>query len=162
MKLNRTSKRSTLHLCLAFLLGVLVPIAPAGAQRATGTTMSASDAHVKALAGEIVLVDVRAPEEWKDTGIPATAHAITMHQDPKRFVDALRSAVGGDQLKPLAVICRTGNRTSAIYAELERIGFQKVINVVEGVAGGPYGPGWTKTGLPLRSPAEPRMSSAAR
>jgi rhodanese-related sulfurtransferase len=142
----------------AFAIAVGLVVAPAIAQRAVGTTMSVTEAHAKALAGEIVLVDVRTPDEWKETGVPASAHAITMHQEGKIFVAELQKALGNNPAKPLAIICRTGNRTSNIYAELQRIGFKSVINVAEGVAGGPYGPGWQKTGLPLRQSSAPRAS----
>ena len=138
---------------------MLLALAPAQAQRAVGQTMIASEAHAKALAGEIVLVDIRTPDEWKDTGVPASAHAITMHQDGKPFIEALAKALGNDRGKPLAIICRTGNRTSGIYSDLQRAGFKNLINVAEGVAGGPFGPGWQKSGLPLRQSTAPRMST---
>lgn len=141
---------------LAYFVVLGLTVLPATAQRAVGTTMSAAEAHAKALTGEIVLVDVRTPDEWKETGVPASAHAITMHQEAKAFVAEVQKALGGDPGKPLAIICRTGNRTNSIYDELKRIGFKNVINVAEGVAGGPFGPGWQKTGLPLR------LSTAAR
>ena len=148
---------------LLALLLLFAASAPALAQRAAGpavgTTMSVTEAHAKALAGEIVLVDVRTPDEWKETGVPASAHAITMHQEGRTFVAELQKVLSNDPAKPLAIICRTGNRTSSIYGELQRIGFKTVINVAEGVAGGPYGPGWQKSGLPLRQSTAPRMSS---
>jgi rhodanese-related sulfurtransferase len=143
-----------LALCCAFIA------VPATAQRAaTGTTMSATDVHAKALAGEVVLVDVRTPDEWNESGVPASAHAITMHQDPALFIAELQKAVGGDRTKKLAIICRSGNRTSAIYADLQKAGFVNLINVAEGVAGGPFGQGWLKTGLPLRAPNQSRAGT---
>jgi rhodanese-related sulfurtransferase len=145
-----------LTLFLAILaLGAL----PASAQRtATGTTMTAAEAHAKALAGDVILVDIRTPEEWKDTGVPASAHAVTMHQQGPAFVAGLRAAMGGDATKPLAIICNSGNRTSNIYADLQRAGFTNLINVAEGVGGGPFGRGWLKSGLPLRAATVPLMS----
>jgi rhodanese-related sulfurtransferase len=148
--------RSIWALLLAVL--VLVPV-PATAQRTpTGTIMTAADAHAKALAGDVVLVDIRTPEEWKDTGVPASAHAVTMHQAGPAFVAGLKLAMGGDTTKPLAIICNSGNRTSNIYADLQRAGFTNLINVAEGVGGGPFGHGWLKSGLPLRATTAPLMS----
>ena len=112
--------------------------------------MTPTEAHEKALKGEIVLVDVRRPEEWQQTGLPASGHAITMHQQGPDFVRKLDQALGGDRSKPLAVICRTGNRTSYLVAPLEKAGYKRVINVAEGMVGGRHGPGWLKTGLPVR------------
>lgn len=113
-------------------------------------TMAAPAAHAKATAGELLLVDVRTPDEWKSTGVPKSAHAITMHQKPEDFLAQLRAATGGNPNKTVAIICRTGNRTSALAEPLTRAGFPNVVNVIEGVVGGPRGTGWMKRGLPMR------------
>ncbi len=117
---------------------------------AAGEVMTPQEAHEKALKGEVVLVDVRTAQEWQQTGLPASGHAITMHQQGPDFVAQLDKALGGDRSKPLAVICRTGNRTGSLVAPLEKAGYARVINVAEGMVGGRYGPGWIKSGLPLR------------
>lgn len=117
-----------------------------------GTIMSPKEAHTKALSGEVVLVDIRTPQEWRETGVPASATAITMHQEPAKLIAALEKATGGDKSKPLALICRTGNRTSFLQAELKKVGYTAVVNVAEGVIGGPFGPGWLKSGLPIKKP----------
>lgn len=129
---------------VAFIAWRMFGPAPA----ATGEVMSPADAHEKAVKGEIVLVDVRTPEEWKQTGLPASGHAITM-QGPD-FMKRLDAVLGGDRSKPLALICRTGNRTGSLVAPLEKAGYTRVINVAEGMVGGRYGPGWIKSGLPVR------------
>lgn len=113
-------------------------------------TMSPGDAHAKAQAGSIALVDIRTPAEWRETGLPASAHAITMNQDAPALLAALDRVLGGDRSKPLALICRTGNRSSALTAELRKAGYTNLIDVSEGVAGGRNGPGWLKAGLPTR------------
>jgi rhodanese-related sulfurtransferase len=146
---------------LLTLLTVFLALAavPATAQRtATGTVMTAAEAHAKALSGDLVLVDVRRPEEWQDTGVPGSAHAVTMHQNGPAFVAGLKAAMGGDTTKPLAIICNSGNRTSNIYVDLQRAGFTNLINVAEGVGGGPFGLGWLKSGLPVRAATAPLMS----
>ncbi|KUO69118.1 MAG: hypothetical protein APF80_10765 [Alphaproteobacteria bacterium BRH_c36] len=134
---------------LVLVAAALSSALPAGAQDVT--MISAPEAHEKALKGEVVLVDIRTPGEWKETGVPASAHAITMHQDPQVFLADLLKAAGGDANKPIAIICRTGNRSTALSVPLTKAGFPHVINVLEGVAGGPGGPGWKKRNLPLRS-----------
>ncbi len=118
--------------------------------RVAQPVMAPAEAHAKARAGEIVLVDIRTPEEWKETGIPTSAHAITMNQDPRAFSKQLLTAMGGDATKPVALICRTGNRSSTLQAELNKAGFPNVVDVAEGMAGGRNGKGWLKTGLPTR------------
>ncbi|MCB1528088.1 MAG: rhodanese-like domain-containing protein [Hyphomicrobiaceae bacterium] len=117
---------------------------------AAGELMSPKEANDKAMSGEVVLVDVRTPQEWQQTGLPASGYAITMHQAGPEFMKQLDAALGGDRSKPLAIICRTGNRTSKLVGPLEQAGYTHVINVAEGMVGGRYGPGWIKTGLPLR------------
>jgi rhodanese-related sulfurtransferase len=135
-----------LFLLLAFMAWRMFGPAPVAA----GEVMPPTDAHEKAVKGEVVLVDVRRPQEWQQTGLPASGHAITMHQQGSDFAAQLDKALGGDRSKPLAVICRTGNRTGSLVAPLEKAGYKRVINVAEGMFGGRYGPGWIKSGLPLR------------
>lgn len=110
-----------------------------------------AEAHERSRKGEIVLVDIRTPEEWKETGVATTAHAITMHQDPRSFRQQLLAAMGGDRTRPVALICRTGNRSSNLQAEMRRAGFTNVADVGEGMAGSRHGKGWLKSGLPVRS-----------
>jgi rhodanese-related sulfurtransferase len=128
---------------IALAQGLLKPQDP-------GTVVSPGDAHAQATAGKLVLIDVRTPQEWRETGVPASAHAVTMHQDPKVFLDTLAKLTGGDKSKAIAIICRTGNRTTSLQGQLKQVGFTNVLNVVEGVVGGRNGPGWQKAGLPMR------------
>lgn len=145
------------------LAGAAIAYAQRGASPAPGTAgagsgpgaaqpgfLTVADAHAKAAKGEVVLVDVRTPQEWAQTGVPASAHAVTMHQDGKALLAALDKLLGNDRTKPLAIICRTGNRTTMLQAQLKQVGYTNVINVAEGVAGSRHGPGWFKAGLPTR------------
>jgi rhodanese-related sulfurtransferase len=112
--------------------------------------MSARAAHVKALAGELVLVDIRTPDEWRKTGVPASGYAITMDQDQARFIRKLAVATGGSRQKPVALICARGNRSALLQGRLKQDGFKNVIDVAEGVIGGERGVGWINSGLPIR------------
>ena len=160
-------RRKRLLAALCFGLALAGPGA-AHAQQATrdpSRVLAVGEAHAKAQAGEIVLVDIRTPEEWRETGVPASAHAITMHQDPRVFVRQLMTAMGGDRHRPLALICRTGNRSSSMQAALAKAGFTRVLDVAEGVAGSSYGKGWFRAGLPARSGSQastpPAVSASA-
>lgn len=137
---------------VAAVMAALVTLAPAHAGEVS--RLDAPAAHEKAMKGEVLLVDIRTPEEWKQTGVPASAHAITMHQEPRLFLAKLREAAGGDASKPVAIICRTGSRSTALSVPLTQHGFPNVVNVVEGVVGGPNGAGWMKHGLPMRTWAD--------
>lgn len=147
-------KRMRVAVAVAFVFASAGAVAVVGQQSRSSAVvppvMAPSEAHVKARAGEIVLVDIRTPEEWKETGVPASAHAITMHQEPRAFVKQLLAAMGGDNTRPVALICRTGNRSSTLQAELRKAGFSNVVDVAEGMAGGRNGKGWLKTSLPTR------------
>jgi rhodanese-related sulfurtransferase len=135
---------------VALALAALASLASAQSRPDAGRILAPAEAHAKAVAGDLVLVDIRTPDEWRETGVPATAHAISMHQDAPRLLAALAQATGGNLSKPLALICRTGNRSSHLQAELQKAGYTNILNVAEGVVGGPFGQGWLKAGLPVR------------
>ena len=115
--------------------------------------LSATEAHRKAEAGEVLLVDIRTPEEWRETGVATSAHTITMHQNGQAFLKELLAAASGDPNRPIALICRTGNRSSQLQSALQRAGFTNIIDVSEGMAGSQAGRGWLKLGLPVRKGA---------
>lgn len=132
-------------------LAVLVATA-AGAARAqvNEPNMSAADAHASAIAGKLVLIDIRTQHEWRETGVPASAHAITMHQTQQGFLQALAAATKGSKSTPIALICAVGNRSANLSGWLRRAGYTAVVDVGEGMIGGSRGRGWIKTGLPVR------------
>ncbi len=145
---------------IALFAGVLTMIAVAGtavsaqgllgSKEQLGEVVAPRDAHERALKGEMVIVDVRSSEEWKESGVPASGFAITMHQDAAIFLNGLDAAMGGDRTRPLALICATGSRTTYLQKPLKQMGFTRVMNVAEGMQGGRFGEGWVKSGLPVR------------
>ncbi len=108
--------------------------------------ITATEAHDQALAGEIILVDVRTPEEWAETGIGEGAIALDMRTD--QFVPALVALRKANPDTPIAMICRTGNRSQFVVSALAGQGFPGLVDVSEGMVGGPRGKGWIPTGLP--------------
>ena len=133
----------------AFALALL---AVAGLARAA-PDLAAPDAAAAVAAGKITLIDIRTPPEWKETGIARGARRINMlhPQGAQGFVDQLLGEVKGDRNAPIALICRTGNRTTQVQRYLQSVGFTQVYNVKEGMAGSGAGPGWLKRGLPVDS-----------
>ena len=119
---------------------------PVIAQAAPSSVMQADDAHAQALAGDIFLVDIRTPEEWAETGIGEGAIAIDMRAED--FVAKLVALRNSAPDKPLALICRTGNRTGHVIEYLASRGFPGLVDVAEGMAGGPNGTGWLNRSLP--------------
>lgn len=139
------SSNSLLRLAMTFIVMMFLP---ASAQ--VPTRITASDAHNAALDGAIVLIDIRTPEEWRATGVPASGHAISMHQAQADFLKQLEKATGGSKSRPIAVICAVGNRSSNMQAWMLRAGYTAVSDVAEGMMGGRHGAGWIKSGLPVR------------
>ena len=125
-------------------------LAPAMVQGDDGV-LKAGEAHERVTRGEAVLIDIRQPEEWRQTGLAADAVGISM-QHPggaSGFREAVREAVGGDMDASIVLICRTGNRSSQLVSALRDWGYSNVHHVAEGMAGSGYGPGWLKSGLPV-------------
>jgi len=112
-----------------------------------GPVLSAPEAFEKSRAGEITLIDIRTPREWRQTGIAEGALPIDMTR--KTFVQEILAAVDGDKDAPIGIICRTGNRTTYTQKALQEMGFTNVYNVKEGMIGSGAGPGWVQRGLPV-------------
>jgi rhodanese-related sulfurtransferase len=112
-----------------------------------GPTLDAEAAFQKAEAGEILLIDIRRPDEWQSTGTAKGAHRIDL-RDPD-FIDALAKLAEGDRTRPIALICARGVRSARTANLLAENGFSQVINIPEGMLGSSDGPGWIARGLPL-------------
>ncbi len=110
--------------------------------------MTAPEAHKAAADKNLVFIDIRTPQEWKETGIATTAHPVSMHQ--KGFLQKLDKLIGGDKTKKIALICATGARSAYIQSELKKRGYTNTISVAEGMLGGPNGKGWIPRGLPTK------------
>ena len=140
--------RRTLMVGLTVIMGAFV--LGAGSAFANHRIMTTDEAKVRLERGQMMLIDVRSPQEWGQTGIAPGARTMTIH-DPgglPGFVEAVKAAVSGDLDKVIAVICARGNRSTIAHQALTEAGFTRVMNIREGMLGGPYGPGWLPRGLP--------------
>lgn len=102
-------------------------------------------------AGNLTLMDVRSPAEWRETGVPKGALAITIHgpDGMDGFVANATRAVQGNKDHPIALICARGWRSWRAAGALREAGFTQIINVREGMLGNPFdGPGWLDRKLP--------------
>ena len=97
-----------------------------------------------------ILIDIRRPDEWATTGLPAPGGGIDMRRDD--FVDALLEATGGSRTVPVALICARGVRSDRLSATLASAGFERIVDVPEGMLGSRAGPGWVARDLPVRRP----------
>ena len=122
-----------------------------GCSAESGPTLSAPEAFAQARAGKLTLIDIRRPDEWRQTGVAAGALRINMvhPQGVPGFVREVGAALDGRRDAPIALICRTGNRTTRMQKALQDAGFTNVTHIPEGMAGSPAGPGWIARGLPI-------------
>jgi rhodanese-related sulfurtransferase len=129
---------------------MFLPLASACA-RDTGPNLGAPEALELAKTGKLTIVDIRRPEEWRQTGVAEGALRLDMRQPggAQGFAQALLTRVGGDRNAPIGLICRTGNRTTQVQQALQELGFTQVYNIKEGMAGSGAGPGWIRRGLPV-------------
>lgn len=100
-----------------------------------------------------MLLDIRSPPEWAETGIPDSGRAITLHdpQGKAGFLEAVKKAVNGNYSHPIALICAVGGRSHWAQRFLTQNGFTDVSDVSEGMMGrGADRPGWIKRGLPTK------------
>ncbi|MGF1546779.1 MAG: rhodanese-like domain-containing protein [Thiotrichales bacterium] len=113
-------------------------------------SLAATDARAAMESGQLTLIDIRRPEEWRQTGVAAGSLRINMvhPRGPEGFVAEVLTRLDGNKDAPIGLICRTGNRTAQARQWLQQRGFTQVYHVGEGMAGSRSGPGWLARGLP--------------
>jgi rhodanese-related sulfurtransferase len=120
------------------------PQAPETAQAHAWTDVG-PEAFADLVARGIPVIDVRTPEEWRETGIiPGSKTIMAFNEDGpvESFPDALLAAVPPGQ--PIAFYCRSGNRSAAVASfAMKRMGYTQVYNLEPGIKG------WLKTGRPV-------------
>lgn len=92
------------HLALS-LLAMLAFLAPVAAQQVYTAEPTAQQLQEV----PVLLVDIRQPHEWVETGVLPNAILLPFN-DPASFLKALQPHL--QQGQPVALICRTGNRTA--------------------------------------------------
>jgi rhodanese-related sulfurtransferase len=98
---------------------------------------------------KIILVDIRTPDEWAETGIAEGAHKLDM-TDPL-FLAKLAKLTGNKRNEPVALICRTASRTRVVQSYLMQSGHTNIVNVEGGMVGNSADKGWIKHGLKVVS-----------
>ena len=112
-------------------------------------TLSAPTAYERANSGNLVLIDIRRPSEWRDSGIASVAIPLSMHENG--FLEGLEKIRAANPGKDVALICATGGRTAFLQKELAKRGLGPVIDVSEGMFGNGKAAGWLKRGLPVKT-----------
>jgi hydroxyacylglutathione hydrolase len=120
-----------------YLCGGMNEWQEAGKPISSAGTMSAFELRSKLEKDEVLLLDVREPNEWKDEGTVEGATRIFFADLPGK-TDSLPKD------KPIAVTCTVGNRASTAVSILERAGFKDASNVLGGMTA------WTNLGYPTK------------
>lgn len=94
-------------------------------------------------AGETVMVDVRSPQEWKQTGVASGAKAIDASS--QSFRADLKTVIDANPGKTLTFICRSGQRSAAVANRLETAGISNIAHVEGGMNN------WIGDGLPVEA-----------
>ncbi|WP_169732584.1 rhodanese-like domain-containing protein [Desulfonatronum lacustre] len=151
-------KPSMWYLIPAALLALLVAVlifhyaTQSSSTTASGENLTAKAAWELVQEGELSIVDIRRPEEWRQTGTPQGAIRLSFEthpEGPEGFLRDLEAALESDKTRPFAIICRTGNRTGLLLPFLHANGFTATRAIPEGMAGSSHGRGWLRHGLPL-------------
>ena len=100
-----------------------------------------------------LLVDIRTPQEQRESGTPKGAVEVPLQDDSlsfrRSFTDDVLAAAGGDTARPVALIDSNGRRSAFAARLLASQGFTQVFSVGEGLFGSNLGPGWVARGLPV-------------
>jgi rhodanese-related sulfurtransferase len=97
----------------------------------------------------MILIDIRSPVEWAETGVAQGAIALTMHD--AEFPQKIIAILNGSHGTRIGLICATGGRSGSVVSFLAENGFTDVIDVSEGMMGNDRGPGWIARGMPVIS-----------
>lgn len=103
--------------------------------------VTAKEAAQLVAAGQAVLVDVREPPEWQDSGVATPAVLLPMsdfHGEQKLWKDFLAK----NRDKQILLYCRSGSRSEAVAGALRAQGLNATdIGTLRD---------WTRAGLPVR------------
>lgn len=111
---------------------------PTSIKALTPTSKDINNEELKnLLASNTILIDIRRPEEWKETGVIKGSHKLTLYdasgKETPGFLQKFQELVPTPQT-PVILICRTGNRTSfAAKALTDGFGYVNVYNVKNGI-----------------------------
>ena len=109
--------------------------------------LSAPEAKARMDAGEMILLDIRSAQEWRDTGIAKGAWPVSMHEAD--FGQRLQEILAIYPPEQIGLICAVGGRTGHVTQVLERNGIAGIIDVSEGMMGNQRGEGWVARGLDI-------------
>ena len=96
------------------------------------------------------LIDIRRPDEWRETGVAQGAWPLDMRD--AAFGERLFAAHDLADGQPVALICAVGGRSGYIMDQLRQRQFTGFVDVAGGMMGSRGHPGWIASGLPVVTP----------
>lgn len=93
--------------------------------------ITAQQAHQEVSSGNLILIDVREPNEWADTGCAENASRVALSNH--NFVEEVLRLVKNDKDTPIAVSCKSGMRGDEAIKRLKAAKFTNVVNVEGGI-----------------------------
>jgi rhodanese-related sulfurtransferase len=119
------------------LVAACAPAPQTAAPAGDFTTISVGDLKARLDAGDQLLVlDVRTPEEYAQDGHIAGSTLIPLQELPQRMGELEKG-------QAIACFCRSGNRSRTACEQLAQAGFTNLVNVDGGIGA------WTAAGYPL-------------
>jgi rhodanese-related sulfurtransferase len=118
------------------------------ARAAEVAKITPADAARLVAAGQAVLVDVREPTEWTETGVAAPAVLLAKSAFDAEQAGGWKTFLAKSGDKEIILYCRSGRRSGAVAEALAGLGY-KVAN-----AGGFRD--WRDAGLPVRAVPPPK------
>jgi rhodanese-related sulfurtransferase len=85
-----------------------------------------------------LIIDVREPSEWAETGVPPRALLIPLGQIDRRAAEIAKG-------RSVYTICRSGNRSLTAAKKLAKLGYTDVKSIDGGVRA------WVAAGLPVKA-----------
>ena len=120
------------------------------AEPATTQMLTASEALTAVNNDQLILVDVRQPTEWAQTGVAAGAYPIDMRRTD--FIAEIHELRAANPDVPIAFICARGVRSHRVSSWAAAAGIENLVDIPEGMLGSASGPGWLARGLPVVTP----------
>lgn len=139
--MSHLTRRTVLAVAAAMPTFIIVPEA-----QAEHIVIFAGEARDAAASGKLVLIDIRTPAEWADSGVPDVALPIDMRST--EFISRITALKKEHPDRMIGFICATGGRSAYVAKYFHDAGVGGIANVAAGVHGRPDG--WLALGLPVK------------
>jgi len=135
----------------SLLIGTVLALATFGpnlSNAAEAELAGVQEARQETVDGKMLLIDIRRPDEWQESGIPDVAIELDMRASD--FLEKLLALIEKNPGKRLGFICAVGSRSRYLSNWLSQRGIGNIVNVSAGVHGRN---GWLANRLPVRKPS---------